>query len=226
DNDLHNLVRFWVDHFSYIPSSIPQFFLCQSQKTRISPTQLNDLQQKIAWLVNHQNYQFDVADTYILLQSENTNLLPARDVLVDQIARRLEPVSHSYRIPSYSGAADDYREDFLGQHNLFSYTDLLRIRLILDALARQDTVKQLQRLVLEDLDDNATEVAGLCFLDDSKNVQFRPYEPQTRQADNMYVESPEMLWDAAMCLTRWHCHADRQKSSLIAGPGLDDLKFA
>jgi len=102
----------------------------------------------------------------------------------------------------------------------------LRIRLVLDALARPDTVKQLRRFLLDDMDDPATEVAGLCFFDDSQKVRFQPYPPQSRGADNTYVESPQMLRDASLCLTRWHCHADRQKSNLLAGPGLDDLKFA
>jgi len=226
DDDLHDLVCFWVDHFNFIPASIPQFFLCQTQRNLLSPPQWTDLQQKTAWLKKHHNYQFKVADTYILLQSEKTQFLPPRDEIIDQIARRLASLSHSYRPPSYQGAADDYREDFLGQHNLFGYTDLLRIRLILNTLARPATVKQLRRLIMEDLDDPATEVAGLCFLDDTQNVRFQTYTPQSRGADNTYVESPQMLRDASMCLTRWHCHADRQKSKQLAGPGLDDLKFA
>ena len=227
DDELHDLVRFWVEHFNFIPSNIPQFFLGQTQKNLISPSQWNDLQQKTTWLTTHYNYQFDLADAYILLQSEKTQFLPTRDEISEQIAHRLAMLPHSYRPPSYPGAADDYREDFIGPRNLFSYTDLLRIRLILNALTRPDTVKQLRRFLLEDMDDLDSEVGGLCFLDDdSGTVRFQAYRPQARCADNTYVESPQMLRDACLCLTRWHCHADRRETSLPAGPGLDDLQFA
>ena len=226
DDDLHDLVRFWVDNFNFIPSSIPQFFLCQTQRGLISPPQLIDLQQKTAWLKTHHSYQFDLADTYMLLQLEEAQFLPPRDEIIDQIARRLALLPHSYRAPSYQGAADDYREDFLGQHKLLDYNDLLRIRLILDALARPETIEQFWRFMQEDLDDSATEVAGLGYLDANNNVIFQSYPPRSRGADNTYVESPQMVRDASLCLTRWHCHADREKSGLRAGPGLDDLKFA
>ncbi len=226
EDSLHELVRFWVDHFNFIPESVPQFFVCQTQKSLISPTQLTDLQQKNDWLKTHHNYQFNVADTYILLQAEDTRFFPPRDELIDKITGKLTSIQHSKRPPSYRGAADDYREDFLGQHNLFSYTDLLRIRLILSALSRQETVEQLRRFLLDDIGDSASEVAGLCFLDDTHDVRFEKYLPHLRGADNTYVESPQMFMDASLCLTRWHCHADREKSSLIAGAGLDDLRFA
>ena len=225
DDDFHQQVRFWADNFNYIPSTVPQFFQCQIQRNQITPPQWADLMQKTNWLKTHHDYKFDLADTYLLLHSELNQLAQPRDEIIDQIAHHLAPIPHTYRPASYPGAADDYCEDFVGRSDLFSYTDLRRIKLILSALTRPTTVNLLRQLLLEDMEDRASEVGGLCFLD-NQEVRFQTYAPGLRGADNMYVESHQMLRDASLCISRWHCHADREKSFRLAGPGLDDLKFA
>ena len=245
-------LRFWAEHFDYIPGTKSEVLMCQMQWLRLTAAQKKTLQQRVRSLQERQGYSFQIADSHILLEAEKTFLAKPVDMLRSAIGERLRVVGHTKRPSSYRGAADDYREDFSGQCKSLRYTDLLRIRLLLGALESETFVGQLRQYLQEDFADVETEVGGLSFLK-AGAVAFSAYPPVQRLGDNQYHESAEMIADGALCLARWHCHADphqeqtdqadrgesqynlkedrgafyggRWKGAALAGPGVDDMGY-
>ena len=245
-------LRFWAEHFGYVPETKSQVLMCQMQWLRLTAKQKEKLQQRARSLQGREGYRFEIADSHVLLEAEQRSVARSGDTLRSAIGKRLGAVAHTKRPRSYRGAADDYREDFIGQGEHLSYTDLLRIRLLLHALESEPFIGQLRQYLQEDLADVETEVGGLSFLQAGR-IAFRAYPPVQRRGDNQYHESPEMIAEGVLCLARWHCHADPHqertdqadwsenyynlkddkgafygglwKGASLAGPGVDDMGY-
>jgi len=200
-------LRFWAEHFAFVPGTKSEVLMCQMQWLRLTAEQKETLQQRVQSLQEREGYSFQIVDSHILLEAEKTFLAKPVDMLRSAIGERLRAVAHTKRPSSYRGAADDYREDFPGQCKSLRYTDLLRIRLLLHALESETFVGQLRQYLQEDFADVETEVGGLSFLK-AGTIEFRAYPPAKRLGDNQYHESAEMIADGVYCLARWHCHAD------------------
>ena len=226
NDDFINLLQFWARHFQYIPTNSAGFFVCQTQQMSLTDGLREQLQQRAGFLAQKWQYRFIPQDSYVILKAPKTDLEQTPQIWTNKITQRLASLTHTKRPPSYPGAPDDYQEDFIGRCRLFSYTDLIRMTLLLKSLAQSETIERLQQLLQDDLADVETEAGGLCFLDDMGQVLFKPYPPGRRIGDNHYVESPEMTRQAPLCLARWHCHADPGRQKGLAGPGTDDLQYA
>ena len=55
---------------------------------------------------------FDVRDTYLLVNTTDTPISTPRPQLVQHISARLAQLDHAKRPASYAGSADEYDEDF------------------------------------------------------------------------------------------------------------------
>ena len=220
-------LHFWARRFDYLPTNMPRYFLCRHHQLNLTPDDFQRLADTAQHLARREAYRFDPRDTHLLLTLPPERLATPATQLSARIAARLSTRSHTKRPPSSPGAPDDYTEHFTGPNHPISYTDLVRVDLLLDTLALPDTPKQLQQFLRDDLADTSTEVGGLALLElENQRVCFRPYPPGDRARDNQYRESLDMFEDAANCLARWHCHAHRQRGPLLAGPGSDDLHYA
>jgi hypothetical protein len=244
-------LRFWAEHFAYVPGTKSEILMCQMQWLRLSGRQKKDLEQQVRSLKEREGYRFAIADSHVLLASEPILGTGTRDDLKTAIGKRLDALEHTKRPASYRGAADDTREDFSGQCKSLRYTDLLRIQLLLENLKQEENRGALRQILQQDLGDVETEVGGLCFIKEG-NVDFTGYPPIQRLGDNQYHESPAMIADGVLCLARWHCHADphaiqtnqaeesvsgfaitsdpavyrgRWKGGALAGPGVDDIAY-
>ena len=218
-------LRFWAERFGYVPTNNVRLLLCQLQRASLAPDQLAKLQERVSMLAQREEYVFDVRDSYVLLKADESLWLLGRGQLAGEIAERLGQVSHAKRSASHRSAIDDYAEGFDDQGKLLSYTDLLRIRLLLDALAQPASVSQLRGFLEKDLTDTASEIGGLCLLEEGR-VIFREYPAGRKGSDRLYIESEQLMRDSALCLTRWHCHADVRQRAELAGPGVDDVRYA
>ena len=218
-------LQFWARHFDYLPTNMPRWFLCSHLQLNLAPGDLQRLAKTVQHLAHRETYRFDPRDAHLLLTMPPESLTTPATLLTSRLAARLAARRHTKRPPSYRGAPDDYPEHFTGRNDPISYTDLVRINLLLDTLDLPDTAKQLQQFLQDDLAEAATEVGGLALLE-NRRARFRPYPPGSRAGDNQYRESLDMFQDAAYCLARWHCHAHRQRGPQLAGPGSDDLHYA
>ena len=248
------VLHFWADNYDYLPTNQPRFLLCAFQQSRLSPEELQLLKQRIARLRECEAYEFDIRDSYLLLDLDDDLLYLGRHQVEERINRHLAMVDHTKRDPSYQGAPDDYPEEFSVRQKFLSYADLLRIWLIVQFFSEPKAPLQFSVFRQADFSDTHSEIGGLCYLRDSA-VQFKAYEPGMRMGNSRYVESPCLLEDAVLCLSRWHCHTDglskgisaeyithayrplahlreydQSKSSWrmaeLAGPGADDLYYA
>jgi len=245
-------LRFWAEEFDYVPETQSEILMCQLQWLQLTTEQKEELEQRARLLQERERYTFEIADSYILLEAEKRLVARSGDRLRSAIGQRLYSAAHTKRPASYRGAADDYREDFVGQVRELSYTDLLRIHVLLESLGSEPFIEQLQRYLQEDMRAEATEVGGLSFLQAGR-VAFKAYPPVERRGDNQYHESAEMIADGVYCLARWHCHADthqertdqgavqerrsgvpgaggvfssgRWRGAALAGPGVDDMGY-
>jgi len=225
DDDTTGQLQFWAGSFGYVPANFIRFLACQIQQTRLTPAQLETLRHCAASLKKREDYTFDIHDSYLLLSIiDDPHLQLSRSQLVSDIIPRLTKLDHTKRPRSYPNAPDDYAEGFIDQCNHLSYTDLLRIKLLLETLAQAQTTRQLRSFLEQDITDNTSEMGGLSMLDDDTAV-FKTYQPGEHSGDNQYIESPRMIYDAALSLTRWHCHVDKWRGPELAGPGIDDLRY-
>ncbi|GEM_PF-1134507 len=243
---------FWAEHFDYVPGTKSEVLMCQIQWLRLTVEQKENLQQRAWSLREREGYSFQIADSHILVEAEKMLVAKSGAMLRSMIRKRLDAVEHTKRPASYRGAADDYREDFIGQCTSLRYTDLLRILLLLEYLGREENRGILRQILQKDLRNVETEVGGLSFLHEGA-VVFSTYPPARQLGDNQYHESSEMIADGVLCLARWHCHADphqtrtdqadgsesqytlkeekgafyngRWKGAALAGPGVDDMEY-
>ena len=225
DDGFMEQLGFWAKRFGYVPSNIMRFFQCSQQQQRLSPEEFDKLQGLVSLLRGRDGYRYDVRDSYLLLRTAGDIMEVPRSGLIREIGSRLTVMGHSKRRRSYPGAADDYKETFLDQSELLSYADLLRIRLLLADLALAATVEKLSVFLQEDISDTKTELGGLCFIEDG-GISWKKYPPGKRLGDNQYIESDELIAEAAVCMARWHLHTDMWRGEELAGPGIDDLRHA
>jgi len=224
DGFLENLL-FWAANYDYLPGNMMSFYMCVQQMGTLSAESLAGLPSKLMAIKQRDEYEFDICDSHLLLRSGGAVSLRSRDELAAEIGRRLGELGHTKRAAGYSGADDDYREDFTGRCNLFSYTDLLRISLLLNWLGTPGNTDTVRGFLRADAAQRLSEIGGLWFLNDAGEVEFVEYQPRTKAGDNQYIESDELFSDAAMCLGRWHCHVDQWRGKELAGPGSDDIRY-
>jgi hypothetical protein len=219
-----DVLRFWAGRFQYVPTNVPRLFACRMQMASLDKATWLTLSARIDQLNRSAPYRLDPRDTHLLLKIDPALLNRTRDDLADELRSRLNRLGHTRRIPSYPNAPDDYPETFDAAADRLAVTDLLRVKLLLDALAKPQTVLALRRFLHDDLAQTESEIGGLCFLSGGQ-ITLTPYPPDRPAGDNLYIEPAAMTVDAVLCLARWHCHADPRRNADAAGPGLDDLKF-
>jgi len=225
ENPLLESLQFWARRFDYLPTNDARFLACRLVSMRLASEKLTFLHGRVQEISRREHYRFDIRDTYTLLELGDEAVTQSGSELIRKIEQRLSSLGHTKRPGSYAGAPDDYPEDFIGQYHLLSYTDLLHIKLLLDSLAHPETIASLREFLQQDFADTETEIGGLSFLQAEK-VVFRAYRADRHLGDNQYVESPQAIHDAVLCLARWHCHADAGRRGELAGPGIDDLNYA
>ena len=225
DNQFVEETQFWARRFDYVPTNGLRYLACKWQRQSLSPQQLDLLQRRVKMLHQRHGYRFDIHDSYLLLEADESVLGWAAGRLTVQIQQRLRQLAHTKRPASYPGAVDDYSENFAYQRNRLGYTDLLRISLLMTAFSDAGVAGQLRDVFAGDLSNIGSEAGGLCFLE-NKRVTLRAYTPGRRAGDNRYVESAQMVADGVFCLARWHCHVDPWRAFELAGPGVDDLHYA
>jgi len=218
-------IQFWIKQMDYLPHRIMHFWVGVWQCQKIEPSRYSGIRKRRDMLARREQYIFDGADTYLLLEENELLLNLTGSQLKSNIQQKLNSLRHLKRPASYPNAQDDYREDFVDQCNLLSYTDLLRIWLLLDDLATRATHRHLGDLLARDRQAELTEIGGLLYLQSDK-IQWRVYPPGRLGGDNQYIESQSLLMDSAFCLARWHCHVDTWRTVEIAGPGIDDVHYA
>ncbi|MCK4628972.1 MAG: HEAT repeat domain-containing protein, partial [Sedimentisphaerales bacterium] len=224
-DDFIEELQFWAGQFGYVPTNIMRYYQCRLQQTILTEEQLEKLRQRALLLRRREGYVFDVRDSYLLAAINEKKLNVSRAKLIGRIHLRLAELEHTKRPYSYKGASDDYAEGFIDQCNLLRYTDLIRIKLLLESLSQKEFAGQIKMFLQQDFCDTTSETGGLSFLEQDKIV-FKKYEPGSRQGDNQYVESAQMVRDGVLCIARWHCHTDKWRSWELAGPGIDDLRYA
>jgi len=220
-----SLLRFWAGRFDYLPTNSMRFLQCYWQKTSLLSSQIEKLHRRVTHLSKRESCRFDPRDSYLLLKVRDSLIKFSRLQLSKLIASRLAALSHTYRPPSYPDALDDKPEGFADQCNILNYTDLLRIKLILDTLSQPAQTDKIRRFLKKDFARHDSEIGGLSWLNLS-DVIFQEYEPAQCRGDNQFIESPAMIQDAAFCLSRWHCHTDQWRGKELAGPGIDDIRYA
>lgn len=226
-NEFLDEVQFWVSFFDYLPTNTPRMLMCHLQKNQLKKEDFERLQQRFFDLKQRESYHFNVRDTHWLLTIGDVASLPSRQSLTERIQQRLDGLTHTKRPASYPGCVDDYPEDFASQRNHMPYNDLLCIEWLLEALAAPPMTEELRLILKADRADIQSEAGGLCFLDrDTQRAVFRSYAPGSQLGDKQYVESWETLTAGVLSLARWHCHADPWRGAEVAGPGVDDMKFA
>lgn len=224
-DDFVKELQFWAGQFGYVPTNIMRYFQCRLQRIILTEEQLEKLRQWALLLCRREGYTFDVRDSYLLSAVNEKMLDIPRVKLIDRIHQRLSELKHAKRQYSYKGAPDDYAEGFIDQCNLLRYTDLIRIKLLLESLEQEEFTARIKMLLQQDFSDTTSETGGLGFLEQGEIV-FKKYEPGRRQGDNQYVESAQMVREGVLCVARWHCHTDKWRSWELAGPGIDDLRYA
>jgi len=225
EDEASQVLRFWGEKFSYLPTNIARFMQCRWYSEQLTPEQMAKLQARVEMLRKRQGYRFDIRDSILLLTVDAKLLEQHREQLIRQIEEKLAGLGHTKRPMSYRGAIDDYAEDFAGQKNVLSYGDLMRINLLLNSLVKPQVRRQIGELLRHDLEQIASEVGGLCFLGQDEII-FKEYQPRQSNNDNQYVETLEMIQDSLDGVGRWHCHADRRRGKELAGPGADDMRYA
>jgi hypothetical protein len=219
-----DVLRFWAGKFQYVPTNVPRLFACRMQMASLDQASWLTLSGRVEQLNRTGQYRLDPRDAHLLLKIDPHLLNRTHNDLSREIRSRLNSRSHTPRNPSYPHAPDDYSETFDAAADRLAITDLLRVKLLLDALAKPQTVLALRQFLRDDLAQTESEIGGLCFLSEGQ-ITLTPYPPDRRAGDNLYLEPAAMTVDATLCLARWHCHADPRRSAHAAGPGLDDLKF-
>ncbi len=224
-DDFIEELQFWARQFGYVPTNIMRYYQCRMQRAISTEAKLKELRQRVLLLRRREGYAFDIRDSYLLTAVSDERLNTPQTKLIDGIHRRLAELEHTKRRYSYSGAPDDYAESFIDQCNLLRYTDLTRIKLLLESLRQEKFIERIKTLLRQDFFDMTSETGGLCFLERGEIV-LNEYEPGRRQGDNQYVESAKMVQDGVLCVARWHCHTDQWRAAELAGPGIDDLRYA
>ncbi len=224
-DDFIEELQFWARQFGYVPTNIMRYYQCRMQRTNLTGPQLKELRQHVLLLRRREGYAFDVRDSYLLMTAGDERLNIPQTKLNDGIHRRLTELEHTKRQYSYPGAPDDYAEGFIDQCNLLSYTDLTRIELLLKSLRQEKFIERIKMFLQQDFFDTTSETGGLCFFEQGEIV-LNKYEPGRRQGDNQYVESAKMVQEGVLCIARWHCHTDQWRGAELAGPGIDDLRYA
>lgn len=194
-------LQFWAGRFGYVPGSFSRYVLCQWQGDQLTPAQFTKLSQRSDDLKSREEYTFDIQDSHLLLNTEAFQLMRSRAGLIQDIQNRLELLGHTKRPPSYPGASDDYPEGFVDQSNLLNYTDLLRITLLQESLARMEILEQIRTFLEDNQSEENSEVGGLIFLEKDGRLTYKKYTPGEHKGDNQYVESPNLILEAALCMS-------------------------
>jgi len=224
-------LNLWAQQFNYIPTTLPQWSQCHQISSSLTTEKLEKLHTRAQRITDTYGGQFDCRDSYLLLHLPESLLDLSPDQLIQRIRQILDQLGHTARTPAWTGSPDDKRQDFLGQCNLLRYTELLSINLILDTLQMPEKINRIAAFLNEDIARTDSEIAGLCFLEqnsshaNSPRVRFDPYPPALESGDHLFVEPPQMTFDALFSLCRWHCHSQNNNESSLAGPGLDDFHF-
>jgi len=225
EDETSQVLRFWSERFSYLPTNIARFMQCRWRQGQSAPEQMAKLQGRVEMLQKREGYRFNIRDSFLVLTMDEKLLELNRGQLIRQIEEKLVGLDHTKRPASYRGAIDDYAEDFQGQKHTLDYCDLMRINLLLSSFKRLQVQRQMGEFLRHDLEQIASEVGGLCFLGQD-GIIFKEYQPGQSNNDNQYVETLEMIQDSLDSVARWHCHTDRWRGRELAGPGADDMRYA
>ncbi|MBN2841694.1 MAG: hypothetical protein JXM68_01305, partial [Sedimentisphaerales bacterium] len=178
------------------------------------------LQARVKYLQKKDNYTFAVADHGLLTHLPEDLFQIERETLISQIDSYLNNARHQKRAPAYSQAKNDVTDRFSQQTDRLNFTDLLRIKLLCEAIyTDSDFAPKLHSKY------SNSEIGGLCFWHEDK-LELTEYAPGMKLGSHRYVESAKLLTDATDAIARWHIHDQIRRGKEIAGPGLDDMEYA
>ncbi|HVT80266.1 MAG TPA: hypothetical protein VHM90_06370, partial [Phycisphaerae bacterium] len=149
----------------------------------------------------------------------------SRPELLAQIQSRLAQLKHIRREPSSPGGVDDRSETLADANPRLLRTDLLKIRLLLAALANADAITQILEAGRADRRDPSTEFGGALAIA-SNRLRLTVIPPMFTGNDMEYIASDRAMAAATESLAMFHMHFARADSSEDAGPSAGDLRFA
>jgi hypothetical protein len=149
----------------------------------------------------------------------------SRSELTSRITGRLARHEHHLKGPTYDAPMSQHPQRFEDWQQILAWADLATIHLMLDLLEDADMTGQLFAQADKDLADQTTEHGGVIDLEAGRPVA-RGYAPITRVHRWKYVPSPIMIEHLYTAVAHYHFHAQADRNSRHAGPGLGDLRMA
>ncbi len=219
-NTITRTMKFCLDRFNCIPSTFIEIVQFRKLENMPKPEILT-LKNKFDILADH-GYLFSIGDLGLLQNLPIETIKTSRENLESVISPYLQNAKHISRPPAYRNAANDKPDDFAGQKDSLTITDLLRLKLIINYIS-QNNQKDINSSLTQPTDKS--EIGGLIHLKNDSLV-FQYYTPGKSIGHHRYIESQQLLSDAPNAIARWHIHDQRNTSRNLAGPGIDDIKYA
>ncbi len=217
-NPFLETVCYYNNKFGYIPLTKGEMLQARQlyPEIRINKT----LQARAKYLQEKDNYEFSIADNGLLTYLPDHLFQIDRQTLIKQIKSYLNNARYKKRSPAYVKAKNDVIDRFWQQTEKLNFTDLLRIKLLCEAIyTDSDFAPKLHSIY------HNSEIGGLCFWHDNKLV-LTEYSPGMKLGSHRYVESANLLKDTGNAIARWHIHDQINSGKEISGPGLDDMEYA
>ena len=219
-NTITKTLKFCLDQFNYIPSTFIEIVQYRKLENK-TEAEILSLKDKISNLADY-DYHFSIGDLGLIETLPIETLKSARNSLETFISEYIQTASHISRPPAYKKAANDKPDEFDSQKDSLSIADLHRIKLTIEYLS-QDNHQDITRSITQPADKS--EIGGLIHFKQNK-LKFQYYTPGKAIGHHRYIESQKLLSDSHNAFARWHIHDQRKTTRNLAGPGIDDIKYA
>ena len=160
-------------------------------------------------------------------ESQRDRTRVSREALLQVLEDRLKDRERHNRSAGSTG-----RQILDAWEDRLSFGDLVSILAIDDAIREPRVVLALFEQAEEDRADTTTEYGGVIQLATTRTSmgQFAaisyPPRPITREGDQSFVASREMIEDTPRALAHYHFHVQRERNKQYAGPSDADLRYA
>ena len=180
---------------------------------------------RVARLSDRQRAGLALRHLPILLCLDDATLGKDRAVLLADLKRRLAEQKHHVISPTYDGQSSDYPQRLSVVQDQLCWADLAAMALLFHAVREPQVVTELFRQADHDHQDTSTEHGGVLAKGDS-GFRAQGYSPMMRRHDLKFYPPPEMIKHLYTAPAHYHFHAQHEKNSHYAGPGLGDRNFS